>query len=145
MQPSSKEQMAYDKANPELVNCDNCEGACCRAGLFMAAKHDEARMIRRPVKWLARPKDYAQVTSKSVQMVRQNSEGANFVRKSVVLEIPVHHGLIELAEDCQQLDGQGRCSIYENRPGQCESGLDPGSPECLGYRAVYAARLAGEI
>lgn len=145
MQPSSKEQIAFDRAHPELVNCDNCDGACCRAGLFMGARETEAALIINPVRWLARPANHAQVTRQRVQMVKRGPEGARFVSVNGEIEVPKHHGLIELLEDCQQLDESGRCAIYKDRPEPCRTGLDPGSAVCLGYRAVHAARLAGEL
>lgn len=145
MQPSSAEQITYDAANPEQVRCDNCEGACCRAGLFMAARDTEAPVVMSPVRWLTRPKNSQQIVRKRVPMVQTKASGARFVRTLQTIEVPKHHGLIELVNDCRQLDAEGQCGIYENRPGQCRDGLEPASAECLGYRAVYAAQLAGEL
>ena len=117
------------------VSCDNCIGACCRAGSGLTLTHDEAYRNRRQMdlRAVVKPKPMPQVMTIQSEHI---DESGRRVPVPTQIRLPHYYGFYILQADCGHLTEDNRCDIYETRPRACRE-YEVGSTACLDARAVF--------
>lgn len=116
------------------VSCQNCVGACCKAGTAIQLTEREAYENKRKMSLerIVKARRYPQ------QIVIQ-AEGFDESGKRIPVPTPMtitrDHGLYSLMEDCGHLTPDNKCEIYDSpqRPQACRN-YEVGSTACLGAR-----------
>lgn len=90
--------IAVDSATGQQVSCATCIGACCTAGMVLNLSGPEADYLR----------------AQGTELEAYGPEPGFFARK-------LGRGMQQqrLATDCGNLQEDGRCGDYENRPQAC--------------------------
>lgn len=116
------------------VACENCVGACCRAGAGIQMTENEVYDNRRKMNLerVVKARNYPQ--SFLIEAEGFDESGKK-VPVMTQMELPARHGLYLLKEDCGHLTDENQCGIYEDRARPKACGNYPvGSAACLGAR-----------
>ena len=115
------------------VSCENCVGACCRAGILQLTER-EAYMNRRKMNLVRQVK-----ARRYPQQVIVQAEGFNDEGERIPIPTPMtigrDYGLYLLPEDCGHLTDDNKCGVYgeRTRPRACLN-YEVGGSACLGAR-----------
>lgn len=118
----------------EVINpsCNNCVGACCRAGTAIELTEREAYENRHQMTLSRLVEARRRQQQVIIQAEGFDADGRR-VAVPTLMRISRDHGLYALTEDCGHLTDDNRCGIYENRPQACRN-YEVGSAACLGAR-----------
>lgn len=102
--------------NGEKVGCNNCVGACCKAGMVLSLS----------------PKEKEQIESAGTDIEQyQRKRGEPKPKRG--------ESLYKFNLDCGNLQSDNSCGIYEDRPRACRD-LTTGSAGCLFIREARGLR-----
>jgi len=119
------------------VACQNCVGACCRAGAALQMTEHEAYMNKREMAL-----ERVVKARKYTQTVIFDAEGFDESGRRIPVKTPMviglDYGLYLLTEDCGHLTEDNRCGIYDspNRPRVCGE-YEVGAAACLAARQAF--------
>jgi Fe-S-cluster containining protein len=134
-------------SSEQLVSCDNCVGACCRARTQLELNRREVRFMKAGGNKLIKIHeiiDKTQVVEVQIDTGRRRLEQGVLCKVVKVERVTLTggYGLFMLENDCAYLDGgegSPKCKVYDNKPGICNE-FEEGGPGCLAGRKIMHER-----